>query len=166
MSHDLLKIQGLSLVDILFVKKNILKGRWLTVPYSGPSQAGGPGGHVPPHFLADQLTLSQPGGAHYLHPVLCAPPDFQNLRRPWTCILPFIWRCMWKRIWCLRRPLCRRKIRWDFWVWFWSEIIFIVIAARNRYLRIGCRVGRGGPIGLITKISSRCQTEAIMCWNK
>ena len=26
--------------------------------YTGPSQAGGPGGH----FLADQLTLSQPGG--------------------------------------------------------------------------------------------------------
>ena len=83
-----------------------------------------------------------------------------------TSILPFIWRCMWKRIWCLRRPLCRRKIRWDFWVWFWSEIIFIVIAARNRYLRIGCRVGRGGPIGLITKVACSRQTEAIMCWNK
>ena len=45
-------------------------------------QGGRPGGHVPPHFLADQLTLSQPGGAHYPHPVLCAPPDFQTLRRP------------------------------------------------------------------------------------
>ena len=33
---------------------------------------------------ADQLTLSQPGGAHYPHPVLCAPPDFQTLRRPWN----------------------------------------------------------------------------------
>ena len=49
---------------------------------SGLSQAGGPGGHVPPQFLADQLTLSQPGGAHYPHPVLQAPPDFQTLRRP------------------------------------------------------------------------------------
>ena len=48
----------------------------------GPSQAGGPGGLVPPHFLSDQLTLSQPGGAHYPHPVLRAPPDFQTLRRP------------------------------------------------------------------------------------
>ena len=36
---------------------------------------GGRGGHVPPpHFLADQLTLFQPGGAHYPHPVLRAPP--------------------------------------------------------------------------------------------
>ena len=38
-------------------------------------QGGRPGGHVPPHFLADQLTLSQPGGAQYPHPVLCAPPQ-------------------------------------------------------------------------------------------
>jgi hypothetical protein len=28
------------------------------------------------------LTLSQPGGAYYPHPVLQAPPDFQPLRRP------------------------------------------------------------------------------------
>ena len=42
--------------------------------YSGLSQAGGSEGHVPPQFLADQLTLSQPGGAHYPHPVLHAPP--------------------------------------------------------------------------------------------
>ena len=44
--------------------------------------AGGPGGPVPPHFLTDLLTLSQPGGPHYPHPVLCALPDFQTLRRP------------------------------------------------------------------------------------
>ena len=31
------------------------------------------------------LTLSQPGGAYYPHPVLQAPPDFQTLRRP--CIV-------------------------------------------------------------------------------
>ena len=56
--------------------------------YAGPSQAGGPGGHVPPpHFLADQLTLSQPGGAHYPHPVVRATPDFQTLRRPWRRFL-------------------------------------------------------------------------------
>ena len=35
-----------------------------------------------PNFLAYQLTLSQPGRAHYPHPVLCAPPDLQTLRRP------------------------------------------------------------------------------------
>ena len=46
---------------------------------TGPSQAGGPGGHVPPHFLADQLTLSQPGGAHSPHLVLRAPPRFSDL---------------------------------------------------------------------------------------
>ena len=46
------------------------------IEISGLSQAGGP------HFLEDQLTLSQPGGAHYPHPVLRAPPDFQTLRRP------------------------------------------------------------------------------------
>ena len=43
---------------------------------------GGQGGTCPPHFLADQLTLSQPGGAHYPHLVLRAPPDFQTLRQP------------------------------------------------------------------------------------
>ena len=35
-----------------------------------------------PQFFADQLTLSQTGGAHYPRPVLRAPPDFQTLRRP------------------------------------------------------------------------------------
>ena len=46
------------------------------------ASGGGPGGHVPTQFLADQLTLSQPAGAHYPHPVLRALPDFQTLRRP------------------------------------------------------------------------------------
>ena len=45
----------------------------------GLSQAGGLGG-----LWADQLTLSRPGGAHYPHPVLLAPPpDFQTLRHAW-----------------------------------------------------------------------------------
>ena len=39
-------------------------------PISGPSQAGG---HVPPHFLADQLTLSQPGG-HIIPTQYYVPP--------------------------------------------------------------------------------------------
>ena len=42
--------------------------------------SGGAGGAKAPQFLADQLTLSRPGGAHYPHPVLHAPPDFQTLR--------------------------------------------------------------------------------------
>ena len=37
------------------------------------------GGQLPPQILADQLTLSRPGGAHYPHPLLPAPPDFQTL---------------------------------------------------------------------------------------
>ena len=43
----------------------------------------GAGGARAPHLLADQLTLSQPGGAHYPHPVLRAPPPshFQTLRQ-------------------------------------------------------------------------------------
>ena len=53
-------------------------------------QAGGPGGHVPPpHFLKDQLTLSQPGGAHYPHPVLCAPRIFDPCCMPGTNNLRF-----------------------------------------------------------------------------
>ena len=47
------------------------------VIYSRPVASGGAGGGMcPPHFLADQLTLSQPGGAHYHHPLLCAPQIF------------------------------------------------------------------------------------------
>ena len=43
-------------------------------------EGGRQGGRTPPQFLADQLTLSRPWGAHYPHPVLLAPPDFQTLR--------------------------------------------------------------------------------------
>ena len=35
-----------------------------------------------PHFLADQLTLSQPRGADYAHQIILAPPDFQTFRWP------------------------------------------------------------------------------------
>ena len=54
--------------------------------------ASGDWGAQAPKFLADQLTLSQPGGAHSPHPVLRAPPDFQTLRRP--CIV-----VTFKQIW-------------------------------------------------------------------
>ena len=45
----------------------------------------GAGGHVRFHFLADQLTLSRPGG--HIIPTqyyLLAPQEFQTLRRPWV----------------------------------------------------------------------------------
>ena len=46
----------------------------------------GAGGAVAPQFLAEQLTLSQPGGQIMPTTVLQAPPDFQTLRRPCICI--------------------------------------------------------------------------------
>ena len=55
---------------------------YLRLKYNaGLSQAGGPGGLLPPHFLSDQLTLSQPGGQIIPTIVLRAPPEFQTLRR-------------------------------------------------------------------------------------
>ena len=43
----------------------------------------GAGGAAAPQILADQLTLSQPGGLIMPTTVLRAPsPDFQTLRRP------------------------------------------------------------------------------------
>ena len=48
------------------------------------SEAGG-GGALAPQFLADQLTLSQPGGHIMPTTLLRAPPDLQTLRRP--CVL-------------------------------------------------------------------------------
>ena len=41
---------------------------------------------VHPPILANQLTLSQGGGAHYAHQIILAPPDFQTLRRPWVVL--------------------------------------------------------------------------------
>ena len=37
--------------------------------------------------LADQFTLSRPGWAHYPHPLLLAPTDFQTLRQPWYALV-------------------------------------------------------------------------------
>ena len=34
--------------------------------FTGPSQAGGWGALSPPQFLADQFTLSRPGGGHII----------------------------------------------------------------------------------------------------
>ena len=43
---------------------------------AGMQQGGRQEGQPPPQILADQLTPSRPGGAHYPHLVLPAPPDF------------------------------------------------------------------------------------------
>ena len=55
-------------------------------PFSRPVASGGEvgsGGACTPPLLADQLTLSQPGGVHYPHPILHTPlPDFQTFLRP------------------------------------------------------------------------------------
>ena len=39
-------------------------------------QGEGQGGQLPPQILADQLTLSQPGGADYAHHSTTCPPGF------------------------------------------------------------------------------------------
>ena len=54
---------------------------------------GGRWGTRPSHFLAGQLTLSQPGGQIISTIVLQAPPDFQTLRRA-----------------CLNISFCQNKI--------------------------------------------------------
>ena len=46
---------------------------------AGMLQAGGQGGQLPPQILADQLTLSQPGGADYAHHSTTCPPGFLTL---------------------------------------------------------------------------------------
>ena len=48
--------------------------------YAGPSQAGGRGACAPPHFLVDQLTLSQPGGG-----IFTCPPGFSDLATALLC---------------------------------------------------------------------------------
>ena len=58
--------------------------------------SGGAGGALAPQFLADQFTLSQPGGAHSPHPVLRARPDFQTLRRPWHVCLSLRYK-LWRK---------------------------------------------------------------------
>ena len=49
---------------------------------SGLSSLGVPGVPLHPQILADQLTLSQPGGQIMCTALLLAPPDFQTFLRP------------------------------------------------------------------------------------
>ena len=51
---------------------------------AGLSSLGEPGVPWHPHFVADQLTLSQPRGADYAHQLMLAPPAFQTFLRPWV----------------------------------------------------------------------------------
>ena len=55
----------------------------------GPSGLGALGAKAPP-IVADQLTLSQPGGQIMPATVLRAPPDFQTLRRPCNVRIDYI----------------------------------------------------------------------------
>ena len=49
-----------------------------------PVVPGVAGGTMATQILADQLTLSQPGGTDYAHCSALVPPDFQTFRRPCT----------------------------------------------------------------------------------
>ena len=61
----------------------------LHVYNSGMHQAGGQGGQLPPQILANQLTLSQPGGgADYAHHSTTSPPGFLTLAASLNYILP------------------------------------------------------------------------------
>ena len=53
-------------------------------------ELGGPGGPLAPQYLADQLTLFQPGRADYPHLLLLAPPMFFTFRHHWFHINPLI----------------------------------------------------------------------------
>ena len=92
---------------------------WLETPKEGRRNKG-IGGLFAPHILADQLTLSQPGGGrscpqHYPHPVIQAPPDFQTSRRPCNITPKLI---HWSQF-CLRShwpEFCSVWVAMDFWV--------------------------------------------------
>ena len=45
----------------------------------------GAGGGVTPQFLAEQLTLSQPGGADYVYHSTTSPPGFADLATALNC---------------------------------------------------------------------------------
>ena len=65
---------------------NLEYGGWPSI--SRPVASGGAVGARAPHFLADQLTLSQQGGGTFSPPsITCPPPDCQTLRRP--CFFPY-----------------------------------------------------------------------------
>ena len=76
--------------------------------------------HPLPTFLADQLTLSQPGG-HIIPTHYCKPPppsDFQTLRRPWERFK------IWQNI--KLSDLCFHTIIWVADRNFWPRFYIVV----------------------------------------
>ena len=63
-----------------FCQKNPMNNEFFE--NTGPSQAGGPGEARAPPLFGRSVNPISTRGAHYPHPVLRAPPDFQTLRRP------------------------------------------------------------------------------------
>ena len=56
--------------------------RALTImTFRAVASGGAVGALAPPQFLAEQFTLSQPGGRLYPTQYYESPPDFQTLRR-------------------------------------------------------------------------------------
>ena len=82
--HNCLSNSNLSPINTVgwFVYRTpIISKPEMELNMTGLSQAGGPGGHVPPHFLSDQLTLSQPRGGGHIIPSqnYVPPPGFSEL---------------------------------------------------------------------------------------
>ena len=48
-------------------------------------------GMCPHQVLAANLTLSQPGGADYAHPILVSTPNFESHRRAWAVLMYFLY---------------------------------------------------------------------------
>ena len=55
-------------------------GRYQPLAVVPEPGGGGQGGHWPPQYLADQLTLFEPGGADYPYLLLLAPSMFFTFR--------------------------------------------------------------------------------------
>ena len=61
-----------------FLKKNACQVM-IFVYISVVPELGGPGGHWPPQYLADQLTLFQPGEGRLSPPITNGPPKVFHL---------------------------------------------------------------------------------------
>ena len=64
---------------------------WLETPKEGRRNKG-IGGLLAPHILADQLTLSQPGGADYAPHISTGTPGFSDL--PTALLLKNVWNLL------------------------------------------------------------------------
>ena len=82
--------------------------------FNRPVATGGAGGERVPPLFGRSVNPISTRGAHYPHPVLCAPPDFQTLRRPCCATYGMLVRRRLQRIneplrtgefFCFPRPL-------------------------------------------------------------